>query len=113
MLSAIRGKNVVMLHGACLEPKPCLVMEYCSGGSLYDLLQDTKLEIGWRETLRFASEMATGIHVLHNNEPQILHRDLKSMNFLVTYMVLFIFQGYKRLDYQSRRFWIIAILLQR
>ena len=84
ILSSIRGNNVVHFFGACLEPKPCLVMEFCSCGSLYDLLNDTKLEFKWTDVLRFAHEMTQAIDILHNNIPQILHRDLKSMNFLVT-----------------------------
>ena len=82
--SAIRGPHIVHFYGACLEPKPCLIMEYCSRGSLYDLLNDKKIDFKWPDLLRISLEMTEAIDILHNNEPQILHRDLKSMNFLVT-----------------------------
>lgn len=58
-------------------------MELCTRGSLYDLLNDTSYVLTWKEILRFCTEMVKGIQLLHNHEPQILHRDLKSMNFLV------------------------------
>jgi serine/threonine protein kinase len=94
--SAIRGTNIVHFFGACLEPKPCLVMEFCARGSLYDLLNDKKIEFKWADLLRLGLEMAEAIHILHNSEPQILHRDLKSMNFLVTqdWIIKVILNGY-------------------
>jgi hypothetical protein len=70
--SAIRGDHIVTFHGACLEPKPCLVMEFCGRGSVYDVLNDRKVEFSWRELLRFAMEMAHALDTLHNNDPQIL-----------------------------------------
>eukprot|EP01116_Phalansterium_solitarium_P006676 TRINITY_DN1901_c0_g1_i1.p1 TRINITY_DN1901_c0_g1~~TRINITY_DN1901_c0_g1_i1.p1 ORF type:complete len:680 (+),score=273.03 TRINITY_DN1901_c0_g1_i1:364-2403(+) len=84
IMSEIQGPNVLRFYGACVEPKPCLVMELCQLGSLYDILNNEKYEIGWPEVMRFAKEIAQAVHLLHSNEPQILHRDLKTMNFLVT-----------------------------
>jgi len=84
VLSSIRGPNIVTFYGACLQPRLCLVMEYASRGSLYDLLNRPQLEFGWKELLGFAVQMAQGIQCLHTSNPQLLHRDIKSMNFLVT-----------------------------
>lgn len=84
IMSAIRSPYVVSFYGACMRPKMILVLEYCSGGSLFDQLSEPKLMFGWKEFLRFSQEMVRGVHALHSNEPQILHRDLKSMNFLIT-----------------------------
>jgi len=83
IMSAIRSKYVVYFHGAVLEPKLCMVMEYCSRGSLYHVITNENYVIGWDKVFRFAIETAKGIDQLHNADPQIVHRDLKSLNLLV------------------------------
>ncbi len=82
--SAIRGPNIVHFFGACIRPRPCLIMEFCSRGSLYDILNNKDIDITWSIVLRFSIEMAMAIYTLHSHKPQIIHRDIKSMNFLVT-----------------------------
>ena len=37
IMSSLRHPNIVLWMGICLEP-PCLVTEWCSRGSLYDVL---------------------------------------------------------------------------
>ncbi|KYQ99908.1 ankyrin repeat-containing protein [Tieghemostelium lacteum] len=83
IMSAIRSKYVVHFYGAVLEPKLCMVMENCSRGSLYHVMNSDKYDIGWDKTFRFAIEMVKGIECLHKWEPPIFHRDLKSLNLLV------------------------------
>ncbi|EFA82228.1 ankyrin repeat-containing protein [Heterostelium album PN500] len=83
IMSAIRSKHVVHFYGAVLEPKPCMVMENCSNGSLYHVMNNEKLDIRWEKTFRFALETARGLDCLHSWNPQIVHRDLKSLNLLV------------------------------
>lgn len=83
IMSAIRSKYVVYFHGAVLEPKLCMVMEFCSRGSLYHVITNDKYDIGWDKVFRFAIETTKGIDTLHNADPQIVHRDLKSLNLLV------------------------------
>ena len=41
IMAAIRHPNVVLFMGVCLEP-PCMVTEWCSRGSLYDVLQKVR-----------------------------------------------------------------------
>jgi len=84
IMSAIHSTFMVNFYGACLEPKICMVMEYCSRGSLYHVLNDENLDIGWEKVFVFAKDMVLGIQTLHNWKPQIVHRDLKSLNLLVT-----------------------------
>lgn len=83
IMSNIKSTCVVLFYGAVLEPKLCMVMEYCSRGSLYHVLTSDKYEIGWDRVFRFAIEATRGIDQLHNGDPQIVHRDLKSLNLLV------------------------------
>ena len=60
-----------------------MVMEFCGNGSLYDVLNKKDLEFGWDKFFKFALEVCKGVQILHSNEPTILHRDLKTLNFLV------------------------------
>ncbi|KAK5575400.1 hypothetical protein RB653_010660 [Dictyostelium firmibasis] len=83
IMSAIRSKHVVHFYGAVLEPKLCMVMENCSKGSLYHVMDNNSLDIGWERTFRFAIETVRGIECLHKWDPPIVHRDLKSLNLLV------------------------------
>ncbi|RLN37970.1 hypothetical protein BBI17_007842 [Phytophthora kernoviae] len=61
----------------------CLVNEYCSRGSLRDVLRANPL-IEWHTKVRLAFEAAKGLAFMHNREPIYLHRDLKASNILVT-----------------------------
>ncbi|EGG23797.1 ankyrin repeat-containing protein [Cavenderia fasciculata] len=83
IMSAIRSKYVVNFYGAVLTPRLCMVMENCGRGSLYHVMNNEKYDIGWDSTFRFAIETARGIECLHKWNPQIVHRDLKSLNLLV------------------------------
>jgi hypothetical protein len=56
-VSAVRGINIVKFVGACFDTRPCLIMEYCSRRSLYDLLNESTVEFRWAELLRYATEM--------------------------------------------------------
>ena len=59
------------------------VMEYCSRGSLRDVLMDTRQSLSDSDKLRFAAEIATGVAYLHLPEVSIVHGDLKSANVLL------------------------------
>jgi serine/threonine protein kinase len=80
---------VVQFLGFCLSP-PCVAAEFCSRGSVFDVLRgaaadpDAAAELTWRRTLDMAIGGATGMLHLHTRSPQVVHRDLKSPNLLVT-----------------------------
>ena len=64
--------------------KYMIIMEYCSGGSLKDIIEKYKKErkcIPEDIILKFMEQILLGVMALHKNK--ILHRDLKPGNILV------------------------------
>ncbi|PRP83573.1 ankyrin repeat-containing protein [Planoprotostelium fungivorum] len=80
----IRSPYIVIFLGVCLGPKTCIVMEYCSKGSLYSFMKDPQYTFGWEQFFRASKEILLGLNYLHAHKPQILHRDMKSPNLMVT-----------------------------
>jgi len=65
------------------ESEYVIIMEYCSGGSLEDIIEQYKKKerISEDTILKFMKQILLGVMVLHKNK--ILHRDLKPGNILV------------------------------
>jgi len=59
-------------------------MEFCSKGSLYSLLKDEGGYLDWEKSLKMLEDITVGLLALHRHSPTILHRDLKTLNVLVT-----------------------------
>jgi serine/threonine-protein kinase CTR1 len=63
-------------------------LEYCNGGSLFNLLhepKETKEKLSTQQQLEYALQIAEGMEYLHSHNPMIVHRDLKSLNILVIF----------------------------
>lgn len=60
------------------DGQPFVIMEYVSGPSLWDLLQDAPSGLGTDKAAFFLREMAKGLTFLHDRG--IVHRDLKPHN---------------------------------
>jgi serine/threonine protein kinase len=84
IMSSVHHPNIVHFYGASFKPKLCMVMEYCARNSLFNCLKDETIDIGWDRAIQLMKETTLGINALHTNEPMIMHRDLKSLNLLVT-----------------------------
>lgn len=83
ILCSLKFPKLVLLLGACTERNNlCLVMEYMNKGSLYQLLHVQKKKLSDRDICRLLSDMLQGLQFLHAS--QIIHRDLKSPNILLT-----------------------------
>ena len=83
-LRRLNHPNIVLFRGVCTEAPNCycIVMEYCPGGQLYDLLKGghqvpPKLVVDW------SKQIASGMQYLHSHK--IIHRDLKSPNVLISH----------------------------
>ncbi|KAL6078190.1 Ankyrin repeat-containing protein [Balamuthia mandrillaris] len=83
IMSKVSSPYILRFYGSCLEPQVCIVVDYCSRGSLYDVLQDETMDITWGRCFKWAHEMVLAIQALHNNDPPIFHRDLKTPNLLL------------------------------
>uniref|UniRef100_A0A6B2L688 Protein kinase domain-containing protein n=1 Tax=Arcella intermedia TaxID=1963864 RepID=A0A6B2L688_9EUKA len=86
VLNSIQSKNVVQLFGVCIKPSLRLVMEYCALGSLYHVLSSSKttFKMDWSFLFSMCKQTVEGLDALHSHQPQILHRDLKTLNLLIT-----------------------------
>ncbi|CAF2759184.1 unnamed protein product [Rotaria sp. Silwood2] len=84
LMHSIRCPYIINFYAACTETgKYALVMEYMSLGSLYKILHEDNLDLSWSERLSIAFQAASGINYLHQLPEPVLHRDIKSLNFLI------------------------------
>ncbi|GKV08694.1 hypothetical protein SLEP1_g20292 [Rubroshorea leprosula] len=87
MLTEIRHKNIVKLHGFCLH-RQCmfLIYEYMERGSLFYILRDNveAMELDWIKRVNVIKNIAHALYYLHHDcIPPILHRDISSNNILL------------------------------
>lgn len=84
MMAILRHPNVLQLFGCSLTAQAIwIVSELCSLGSLRQLLDDNEKSLSIDMRLGLALQVAEGMTYLHNQEPPIIHRDLKSHNIFV------------------------------
>jgi serine/threonine protein kinase len=82
MLAKYRHPNIVLLVGICsVPPNLAIVTEFVEGGSLYDLLHKKKKAVLKEDKRKIVRQVLSSIAFLHEHE--IVHRDIKSHNFLV------------------------------
>mmetsp|Transcript_58513 Transcript_58513/g.154078 ORF Transcript_58513/g.154078 Transcript_58513/m.154078 type:complete len:350 (-) Transcript_58513:256-1305(-) len=75
--------NIVKCFDCTVDPPYLVISEYCAGGSLFDLLYNTRIELTLRQRIKILADVARGMRYLHEQRPRILHRDLKSSNVLL------------------------------
>lgn len=84
MMAILRHPNVLQLFGCSLTAQAIwIVSELCSLGSLRQVLDDNERSLPVDIRINLALQVAEGMTYLHNQDPPIIHRDLKSHNIFV------------------------------
>ena len=87
VLSEIRHKNIVKLHGFCLHKRSMfLVYEYMERGSLFCILRNDAeaVELDWTKRISIVKGIAHALSYMHHDcSPPIVHRDISSNNILL------------------------------
>ncbi|XP_043705300.1 U-box domain-containing protein 52-like [Telopea speciosissima] len=84
IMQRLRHPNVLLFMGAVYSAERlAIVTEFLPRGSLFKTLHRNNLILDMRRRLRMALDVARGMNYLHNRNPPIVHRDLKSSNLLV------------------------------
>uniref|UniRef100_A0A0E0PJQ8 non-specific serine/threonine protein kinase n=1 Tax=Oryza rufipogon TaxID=4529 RepID=A0A0E0PJQ8_ORYRU len=85
-ISAVQHRNLVILHGCCIDSKtPLLVYEYLENGSLdRAIFGDSNLNLDWVMRFEIILGIARGLTYLHEESTvRIVHRDIKASNVLL------------------------------
>ena len=86
IMRQLRHPNVLNFLGTSCDMdghQICIIMEYMDRGSLYRLIHDESIQFTLEQISTICIDAARGVNYLHNLNPPIIHRDLKSHNFLM------------------------------
>jgi len=88
LMSKLEHANVVTFLGACVTPpRLAIILEFMPGGSLYRAIHRRRRNNNGPfpklKSLWIAFGIAKGMTYLHNQNPCVVHRDLKSPNILL------------------------------
>ncbi|KAL3201806.1 hypothetical protein MRX96_042822 [Rhipicephalus microplus] len=82
VLAMLHHPNIIAYYDSFLEEKSlAIVMEYASGGNLYDYLEAKRRCSDFRGVLSYFAQVLLALEHVHSR--QILHRDLKTQNLLL------------------------------
>lgn len=84
VLKQLRHDNIVRFIGICTASKHvCIITELCENGDLYEFMRKSS-KPGPGQLVNYMYDIAFGVSYLHARRPSIIHRDLKSMNILIS-----------------------------
>ncbi|XP_044317901.1 atrial natriuretic peptide receptor 1 isoform X2 [Drosophila rhopaloa] len=81
----VSHENTVRFVGACIDlPRPTVLIltEYCSRGSLKDVLENEAIELDWNFRMSLIHDIVKGMNYLHNSDVAA-HGKLRSCNCLI------------------------------
>ncbi|XP_068761985.1 atrial natriuretic peptide receptor 1-like [Montipora capricornis] len=78
----IRHDNLNQFIGACVDPEVCIVMQYCSRGSLQDILENEDVKLDHMFMASLIADIVKGMAYMHSTDLKS-HGNLKSSNCLV------------------------------
>ncbi|CAI5741229.1 unnamed protein product [Peronospora destructor] len=87
LMMNLRHPNIVQFIGASWNSYSniCFVTELLERGDLFAVLRNPENRMTWaKPILRMTIDTSRGMAYLHSMKPPIIHRDLKSMNILVS-----------------------------
>lgn len=82
IMSNIFAPNIALFMGASTKPGNIMIVTELLSGNLEELLHDPTKELSYATRMQMARDAALGVAWLHGSNPIIIHRDLKSSNFL-------------------------------
>ncbi|KAF9430560.1 hypothetical protein BGZ76_000798 [Entomortierella beljakovae] len=84
VLKQLRHENIVRFVGVCTNVRHlCIVTELCEHGDLYDHMRKVRRPT-FGKMIMYMHDIALACSYLHTRRPSIIHRDLKSMNILIS-----------------------------
>ncbi len=85
VLASLSHPNVIDFIGACTDPAHlAILLEFMPGGDASILLARDDVQITWERRLSWLLDVARAMQYLHSCSPQIIHRDLKTENVLIS-----------------------------
>jgi len=87
LMSNLGHPNIIELVGICTHPL-CMVLEFATDGNLYDWTRKRGPPASaslLKERESFALDISQGCLFLHQLNPPVIHRDLKSPNILLSF----------------------------
>lgn len=87
-MSYIRHQNICPMIKVSDFP-PTIIMEWCEGGTLTDLLAKARTDLNvakdltWAQRVSMALDIAMGVLYLHRFSQPVIHRDLTTRNLLL------------------------------
>ncbi|XP_056004478.1 retinal guanylyl cyclase 2-like isoform X3 [Ostrea edulis] len=82
-LRDIRHENVNPLYGFLIDPlRPALVSEYCSRGSLWDVLKNENIKLDWDFKVSLLTDTVRGLRFIQGSAIHC-HGNLKSRNCII------------------------------
>ncbi|KAG0305973.1 hypothetical protein BGZ98_003200 [Dissophora globulifera] len=84
VLKQLRHENIVRFVGVCTNIQHlCIVTELCDNGDLYDYMRRAR-KPSFAQMIMYMHDIAIACSYLHTRRPSIIHRDMKSMNILIS-----------------------------